>query len=124
MATTQKTPEHEIIRAARILDSERSTTLQLIRGEASWLRSSTATLFNEMADARLLQHAHANDVARFATGLGRYLERLKGQNAYMERLQHLAEDLGVWNQWPSSIPVVVVFTERKLTKKTRPREAT
>jgi hypothetical protein len=113
------TTEHKLIQAVRVLDSERSTTLLLLAGEASWLRSSTATLFNEMADARMLEHAYSTEVARHATGLGRHLEQLKAQNAYMQRLQHLAEELGVWNQWPSSVQVVVTFVEKskQLTKK-------
>ena len=115
--STSKTSEHHVIRAARILDSERSTTLQLLGGEARWLRSSTATLFDEMADPRMLAHVDATQVARHATSLGRYLEQLKCQNAYMERLQHLAEELGVWNQWPSSIQITVTFVEKKKSKK-------
>lgn len=114
MKTT--TIEHQLIRAARILDSERSTTLKLLAGEAKWLRSSMATLFSELADPRELEHTEAAQVVRHANGVGQYLERLKAQNAHMHQLQLLAEELGVWNQWPSSVQVTVVFKEPKRRK--------
>lgn len=105
--------EAHITRAVRVLDSRRRVTLELLRGESNWLRSNTVTLYEELADPRMLEHADAVPLVEHAARLSRYVEQLKGQNDAMERLHNLAESHGVWNEWPSEIEVVAVFKQGK-----------
>lgn len=105
------TREHDIVTAARILNSQRIVSLELLSGESKWLRSSVAGLYANMADEAMLPHADAQEVAQHATRLGMYLEQLKERNMSMMRLRDLATALGL--EWPSEIAVTALFTESR-----------